>query len=63
MRGPLDTGLLVLRVGAGRSLLVLFGIHKLGDAVAYFHTHHWQFVNFNRRVGLPAPVIVAFIQT
>jgi hypothetical protein len=43
--------------------LVLFGIHKLGDAVAYFHTHQWQFVDFSRRVGLPAPVIVAFVQT
>jgi len=29
VRGPLDTGLLVLRVGAGLSLLVLLGIHKL----------------------------------
>jgi uncharacterized membrane protein YphA (DoxX/SURF4 family) len=63
VRRPLDTGLLVLRVGAGLSLLVLFGIPKLGDAFAYLHTHQWQFVDFNRHVGLPAPVLVAFIQT
>ena len=59
----LDTGLLVLRVGFGLSLLIIFGLTKLHDAWAYIHTGQWQFVDFNRRVGLPFPVFVAFVQT
>lgn len=59
----LDAGLLVLRLGAGLSLCTLFGLPKLKDAAAYLHTGHWQFVDFNRKVGLPAPVLVAYAQS
>lgn len=62
-RNALDAGLLVLRLGAGLSLCTLFGLHKLKDAAAYLHTGHWQFVDFNRKVGLPAPVLVAYAQS
>jgi hypothetical protein len=55
VRGPLDTGLLVPRVGAGLSLLVLFGIHKLGDAVAYFHTHNGSSSTSIAAWGSPHP--------
>lgn len=58
-----DAGVLLLRVGAGLSLFVLFGLTKLHDAVGYVHTGQWQFVDFNRKVALPLPVVVAFIQT
>jgi|SRR5579864_3599844 len=59
----MDAGLLVLRLGAGVSLLLIFGTAKLHDAWAYLHTGQWQFVDFNRKVGLPAPVMVAYLQT
>jgi uncharacterized membrane protein YphA (DoxX/SURF4 family) len=59
----IDAGLLFLRIAAGLSLLLLFGLTKLRDASSYLHTGQWQFVDFNRRVGLPAPVLVAFLQT
>ena len=58
-----DLGLAVLRVGVGLSLLVLFGIPKAVDAIAALHGAPWQFVDFNRRIGLPFPVLVALIQT
>jgi uncharacterized membrane protein YphA (DoxX/SURF4 family) len=38
-------------------------MQKLHDASAYRHTGQWMFVDFNRKVGLPAPVLVAFLQT
>lgn len=67
MRSPspsrVNAGLLVLRLGAGLSLLFLFGLPKVRDAVTYFHTGHWAFVDFNRKVGLPLPVLVACYQT
>ena len=56
-------GLLFLRVGAGLSLLLLFGLQKLQAGWAFPHTGQWQFVDFNRRVGLPAPVLGAYLQT
>jgi uncharacterized membrane protein YphA (DoxX/SURF4 family) len=60
----IDTGLLLLRVAAGLSLFILFGLTKLKDAAVFFHAgHSWSFVDFNRRVGLPIPVIVACYQT
>jgi uncharacterized membrane protein YphA (DoxX/SURF4 family) len=59
----IDAGLLVLRIGAGVSLLLLFGLQKLHDGWAFLHTGRWQFVDFNRKMGLPAPVLVAFLQT
>lgn len=59
----LDAGLLVLRLGVGISLCVLFGLPKLKDAAAYLHTGRWQFVDFNRKVGLPEPVLVAYTQS
>ena len=58
-----DLGLLVLRVGVGLSLLIVFGVPKAADAIAYLHTGQWQFVDFNRRIGLPLPVLVALVQT
>jgi uncharacterized membrane protein YphA (DoxX/SURF4 family) len=30
---------------------------------AFLHTGQWQFVDFNRKMGLPAPVLVASLQT
>jgi uncharacterized membrane protein YphA (DoxX/SURF4 family) len=60
----IDTGLLILRVAAGLSLFILFGLTKLKDAAAFADAgHSWSFVDFNRRVGLPVPVIVACYQT
>lgn len=59
----IDAGLLFLRLAAGLSLLLLFGLTKLRDTSAYLHTGQWQFVDFNRKVGLPAPVLVAYLQT
>jgi uncharacterized membrane protein YphA (DoxX/SURF4 family) len=58
-----DAGLLVLRIGAGLSLLVLFGLKKLQAGWDFRHTGQWQFVDFHRKVGLPAPVLVAYLQT
>src|SRR5438046_1813050 len=58
-----DAALLVLRAGSGLSLFFIFGMPKIHDALAYFHTGQWAFVDFNRKVGLPAPVLVAFCQT
>lgn len=69
MRGPniqdrgVNVALLVLRLGAGLSLFLFFGWQKLHDASAYLHTGQWSFVDFNRKVGLPFPVLVAFLQT
>lgn len=58
-----DTGLLVLRLGAGLSLFLLFGLTKLSAAKAFLHSGQWTFVDFNRKVGLPFPVLVAWYQT
>jgi uncharacterized membrane protein YphA (DoxX/SURF4 family) len=62
LRG-VNAGLLVLRVGVGLSLLLLFGWPKLHDAWQYFHTGRWTFVDFNRKMGLPIPVVAACVQT
>jgi uncharacterized membrane protein YphA (DoxX/SURF4 family) len=60
----LDTGLLLLRIGAGLSLLLMFGVPKLRDAVHFIRTAQpWSFVEFNRRLGLPLPTLVAYCQT
>lgn len=59
----IDFGLLLLRVGVGLSLCFFFGLPKLRAAVAYFHTGQWQFIDFNRKFGLPAPVLVAYVQS
>lgn len=61
-RAP-EIGLLLLRLAAGLSLFFLFGLRKVGDASHFFLTGKWLFVNFNRAVGLPAPVLVAVLQT
>jgi uncharacterized membrane protein YphA (DoxX/SURF4 family) len=53
----------VLRLGAGVSLFLLFGLAKVKAANSYFHTGTWEFVDFNRKVGLPAPAVVAVLQT
>jgi uncharacterized membrane protein YphA (DoxX/SURF4 family) len=55
--------LLLLRLGMGLSMAVLFGGPKLHDAWGYLHSGEWPFVDFNRKVGLPLPVLVAFLQT
>ena len=57
-----DAGLLFLRIATGLSLFFLFGISKVKDASGYLHTGVWPFVDFNRKVGLPLPVVVAFLQ-
>jgi uncharacterized membrane protein YphA (DoxX/SURF4 family) len=63
--GPrsMDAGLLILRLGAGLPLALIFGLPKLQAAALYLHTGQWAFVDFNRKVGLPAPVVAAFLQT
>jgi len=58
-----DVGLLFLRIAAGLSLFFLFGLSKVKDASGYLHTGVWPFVDFNRKVGLPLPLVVAFLQT
>jgi uncharacterized membrane protein YphA (DoxX/SURF4 family) len=59
----IDIGLLLLRLGAGVSLFLLFGLTKLKAANSFLHTGVWEFVDFNRKAGLPAPVLIAFLQT
>jgi uncharacterized membrane protein YphA (DoxX/SURF4 family) len=61
--GQSDAGLLLLRAGAGLSLCILFGLPKLKDAAYYGHTGQWAFGDFNRKAGLPAPVLVAYFQS
>ena len=57
-------GLLLLRAGAGISLALVFGWPKLEAAVRFFASGRpWPFVDFNRALGLPAPVVVACLQT
>ena len=58
-----DGGLLFLRVGSGISLFLLFGLSKLHDAWNFHHTGQWGFVDFNRKLGLPAPILIACLQT
>ncbi|HEY3784419.1 MAG TPA: DoxX family protein [Steroidobacteraceae bacterium] len=58
-----DVALLVLRLGAGLSLFIVFGLQKVHDLWQFLHTGQWTFVDFNRRVGLPVPVLVAVLQT
>lgn len=59
----INSGLLLLRAGVGLTLCIFFGWPKLKDAAAFFHAGQWQFVDFNRKVGLPAPVLAACVQT
>jgi uncharacterized membrane protein YphA (DoxX/SURF4 family) len=65
MRGhdSLHAGLVILMLGAGLSLLMLFGAEKVRDALLYWATGHWSFIDFNRRMGVPAPVLAAYLQT
>jgi putative oxidoreductase len=59
-----DAGLLLLRIGSALSLAVLFGLPKLSAAVAHIHSGQpWPFIDFNRKLGLPAPVLVAYYQS
>ena len=59
-----DAGVLLLRLGAGLSMALLFGIPKLKDAWLYVHAgHSWPFIDFNRRLGVPMPVLVAYVQS
>jgi uncharacterized membrane protein YphA (DoxX/SURF4 family) len=58
-----DIGLLILCLAAGLSLFLVFGLPKLKDANSFLHTGHWGFVDFNRKLGLPLPLLVAFLQT
>lgn len=59
----IDAGLLLLRAGAGLSLCIFFGWPKLKAAAAYLHTGQWEFIEFNRKFGLPAPVLAAYVQS
>ena len=59
----LDAGLLLLRIGTGLSLFLIFGLQKLQAGWAYTHTAQWPFVDFNRKIGLPLPVFFAYVQT
>lgn len=58
-----DAGLLALRLATGVSLFLGFGLMKVHDAVAFLHTGHWSFVDFNQKVGLPFPLLVAVVET
>ena len=59
-----NSGLLLLRIGSGLSLALLFGLPKLSAAAAYLHTGQpWPFVDFNRKLGIPAPVLIAYYQS
>lgn len=55
--------MLLLRIGAGLSLCILFGVPKVKGAIGYMQTGHSPFIDFNRKMGLPAPVLVAYFQT
>ncbi|HZS46084.1 MAG TPA: DoxX family protein [Blastocatellia bacterium] len=60
----INAGLLVLRIAAGLSLFALFGLNKLKSGADYFFvSHQWSFVDFNRNIGLPLPVLSAVVQT
>jgi len=59
----LDAGRLLLRLGGGLTLLLLFGLPKLRAAAVFVKTGQWMFVDFNRKVGLPFPVLIALYQT
>src|SRR4029077_18852228 len=61
--GSLHAGLLILRLGAGVSLGMLFGADKVRAALLYWTTGQWSFIDFNRRMGVPAPVLAAYLQT
>jgi hypothetical protein len=59
-----DAGLLLLRFGVGLSLAILFGLPKLIAATFCIHAGQpWPFIDFNRKIGLPAPVLVAYYQS
>jgi uncharacterized membrane protein YphA (DoxX/SURF4 family) len=59
-----SAGLLLLRIGSGLSLAFLFGLPILTAAAAHFHSGQpWPFIDFNRKLGLPAPVLVACYQS
>jgi uncharacterized membrane protein YphA (DoxX/SURF4 family) len=59
----LGVSLLLLRIGAGLSLCVFFGAPKLKAATYFIHSGQWAFVDFNRKLGLPFPIALAWIQT
>jgi uncharacterized membrane protein YphA (DoxX/SURF4 family) len=44
-------------------MLLFFGVPKLRAAASFMHTGQWPFVDFNRKVGLPVPVLAAYLQT
>ena len=58
----IDAGLLLLRIGIALPLFLLFGLQKLQAGWAFLHTGQWEFVEFNRKIGLPAPVLIAWFQ-
>ena len=60
----IDIGLLVLRIGSGLSLFLVFAILKLKDSEAYFvNGQPWPFVQFMRGINFPAPVLSSVVQT
>jgi uncharacterized membrane protein YphA (DoxX/SURF4 family) len=62
-RADADVGLLLFRLATGLSLFFTFGLQKVLDGLAYTHTGHWSFVDFNVKIGLPLPVVVAVVET
>ena len=62
-RANADLGLLLFRLATGLSLFFNFGLQKVLDGLTYFHTGHWSFVDFNVKLGLPLPVVVAVVET
>jgi uncharacterized membrane protein YphA (DoxX/SURF4 family) len=59
-----DAGLALPRLGAGLSLFLLFGMQKVKAAGEFtFAGSPWLFVDFNRKAGLPFPILVAYLQT
>ena len=60
----LDAGLLLLRIGAGGSLFVFFGLQKLGAAQAHLIDHQpWAFIAFNQKIHFPLPELTAYVET
>jgi uncharacterized membrane protein YphA (DoxX/SURF4 family) len=59
-----DAGLLLLRLAVGLSLAIFFSLPKLIAATAHIHTGQpWPFIDFNRTIELPAPVLIAYYQS
>lgn len=59
-----DAGQLLLRLGAGGSLFLIFGLQKLGAAKAHLLDNQpWAFIEFNQKINFPLPTLTAYVQT